>query len=134
MVSRPILQFCAIRRRDNQEWAIPGGMVDPNEQASQTLLREFQEEALNNYDSPNQGTEGIGNSKLINEVLIDIEKSKCEAFGQISYQWFVPSGMVAIRNRLVSDDLLESFEKEAMAYVKHPTKSKPYKYKRVSVP
>lgn len=125
MVSRPILQFCAIRRRDNQEWAIPGGMVDPNEQASQTLLREFQEEALNNYDSPNQGTEGIGNSKLINEVLIDIEKSKCEAFGQISNQWFVPSGMVAIRNRLVSDDLLESFEKEAMAYVKHPTKSKP---------
>lgn len=44
---KPILQFVAIERKDCQEWAIPGGMVDPNEDVSQTLKREFCEEAIN---------------------------------------------------------------------------------------
>lgn len=47
---KPVLQFVAIRRRDTGEWAIPGGMVDANEQVSQTLKREFGEEALNSLD------------------------------------------------------------------------------------
>jgi len=47
-VDLPILQFVAIQRRDCKEWAIPGGMVDPGENVSATLLREFLEEALNN--------------------------------------------------------------------------------------
>jgi len=42
-----ILQFVAIQRRDSGEWAIPGGMIDPNETVSATLMREFMEEALN---------------------------------------------------------------------------------------
>lgn len=36
----------AIERVDNQEWAIPGGMVDPGEKVSETVKREFMEEAL----------------------------------------------------------------------------------------
>uniref|UniRef100_A0A3Q1GM62 ADP-ribose pyrophosphatase, mitochondrial n=1 Tax=Acanthochromis polyacanthus TaxID=80966 RepID=A0A3Q1GM62_9TELE len=44
---RLILQFVAIKRKDCGEWAIPGGMVDPGEQVSLTLQREFSEEALN---------------------------------------------------------------------------------------
>ncbi|KAK9498567.1 hypothetical protein O3M35_003168 [Rhynocoris fuscipes] len=44
---KPILQFIAIKRKDCNEWAIPGGMVDPGEIVSQTLKREFFEEALN---------------------------------------------------------------------------------------
>lgn len=40
------LQFVAIKRRDNGEWAIPGGMIDPGEAVSETLKREFTEEAL----------------------------------------------------------------------------------------
>uniref|UniRef100_A0A3Q3KGW6 ADP-ribose pyrophosphatase, mitochondrial n=1 Tax=Monopterus albus TaxID=43700 RepID=A0A3Q3KGW6_MONAL len=44
---RPILQFVSIKRKDCGEWAIPGGMVDPGEQVSLTLQREFSEEALN---------------------------------------------------------------------------------------
>ncbi|KAK9752592.1 NUDIX domain [Popillia japonica] len=47
----PILQFCAIQRRDNNEWAIPGGMVDPGETVTATLKREFQEEALNSLEA-----------------------------------------------------------------------------------
>lgn len=47
---KPILQFVAIKRRDSGEWAIPGGMVDSGENISQTLKREFLEEALNFLD------------------------------------------------------------------------------------
>lgn len=39
--------FVAILRKNDKEWAIPGGMVDPGETISMTLKREFTEEALN---------------------------------------------------------------------------------------
>ncbi|XP_039681142.1 ADP-ribose pyrophosphatase, mitochondrial [Perca fluviatilis] len=48
----PILQFVSIKRKDCGEWAIPGGMVDPGEQVSLTLQREFSEEALNTLAIP----------------------------------------------------------------------------------
>ncbi|XP_030751627.1 ADP-ribose pyrophosphatase, mitochondrial [Sitophilus oryzae] len=48
--NKPILQFCAIQRKDCGQWAIPGGMVDPGENISQTLKREFMEEALNSLE------------------------------------------------------------------------------------
>ncbi|CAI5440881.1 unnamed protein product [Caenorhabditis angaria] len=40
------LEFVAIQRKDNGEWAIPGGMVDAGENVSETLKREFSEEAM----------------------------------------------------------------------------------------
>ena len=43
---KPVLMFVAIKRGDTGEWAIPGGMVDAGESISQTLKREFGEEAL----------------------------------------------------------------------------------------
>lgn len=43
----------AIQRSDNKLWAIPGGMVDPGENVSVTLKREFTEEALNFTDKAN---------------------------------------------------------------------------------
>lgn len=46
------LQMCAIKRKDCGEWAIPGGMVDPGEQVTATLKREFVEEALNSDTRP----------------------------------------------------------------------------------
>ncbi|KAG8212644.1 hypothetical protein J437_LFUL018775, partial [Ladona fulva] len=39
--------FVAIKRKDCGEWAIPGGMVDPGEEYTSTLLREFLEETFN---------------------------------------------------------------------------------------
>ncbi|XP_041459667.1 transient receptor potential cation channel subfamily M member-like 2 isoform X2 [Lytechinus variegatus] len=43
---KPVLEFIAIQRVDNQQWAIPGGMVEPGALVSETLRREFGEEAL----------------------------------------------------------------------------------------
>ncbi|NXG24526.1 NUDT9 protein, partial [Grallaria varia] len=50
VTGKNILQFVAIKRRDCEEWAIPGGMVDPGEKISATLRREFKEEALNSLE------------------------------------------------------------------------------------
>jgi len=47
---KPILEFVSIQRGDTNEWAIPGGMVDANEEVSLTLKREFNEEALNSLE------------------------------------------------------------------------------------
>jgi len=41
------LEVVVIKRKDTGEWAIPGGMVDSGELVSQTLRREFAEEAGN---------------------------------------------------------------------------------------
>ena len=41
-----VLEFIAIQRKDNHQWAIPGGMVEPGEHVSETLRKEFSEEAL----------------------------------------------------------------------------------------
>lgn len=71
---KPILQFIAVQRRDSGMWAIPGvasyiwrffllhqlqGMVDPGEQISVTLKREFGEEALNTLEKTKEEKEVI---------------------------------------------------------------------------
>lgn len=61
--SKPILQFVCIRRRDTGEFAIPGGMVDRQERVTETLQREFIEEALNFPEADEKTRE-----KLISEV------------------------------------------------------------------
>ncbi|VDL19520.1 unnamed protein product [Hymenolepis diminuta] len=56
---KPILQFVAVKRRDNGEWALPGGMVDPGEEVSVTLKREFSEEAMGSLDASKDEVEKI---------------------------------------------------------------------------
>ncbi|XP_062620751.1 ADP-ribose pyrophosphatase, mitochondrial-like isoform X2 [Saccostrea cucullata] len=48
--SKPVLQFVSVQRRDNHQWAIPGGMVDAGEVVTATVRREFGEEALNSLE------------------------------------------------------------------------------------
>ncbi|CAF1262226.1 unnamed protein product, partial [Didymodactylos carnosus] len=47
---KKVLEVVTIQRRDNQELALPGGMVDPGEKAFSTLIREFKEEAMNSLE------------------------------------------------------------------------------------
>lgn len=62
---KPILQFVAVQRRDCGEWALPGGMVNPGENRTATLMREFGEEALNSLEATDE-------QKIrINKVLFD---------------------------------------------------------------
>ncbi|XP_051744368.1 ADP-ribose pyrophosphatase, mitochondrial [Ctenopharyngodon idella] len=63
----PILQFVSIKRLDCGEWAIPGGMVDPGERISQTLQREFSEEAMNSLQASPSDRENI--QKRITELF-----------------------------------------------------------------
>ncbi|XP_063242710.1 ADP-ribose pyrophosphatase, mitochondrial [Bacillus rossius redtenbacheri] len=60
-----VLQFVGIQRRDTREWALPGGMVDPGEQVTTTLKREFMEEALNSLGSRS----AIQSEKMIDEFF-----------------------------------------------------------------
>ncbi|XP_033747683.1 ADP-ribose pyrophosphatase, mitochondrial-like isoform X2 [Pecten maximus] len=62
-----VLQFVAVQRRDNHQWAIPGGMVDPGEVITQTLKREFGEEAMNSLEKTEAEREDI--EKAINELF-----------------------------------------------------------------
>lgn len=64
----------SIKRRDCGEWAIPGGMVDPGEKVTSTLLREFMEEAMNSLE--------------MNDVEIqNTEKELKELFDKGNYVW-----------------------------------------------
>jgi len=77
---RKVLEFVAIQRRDTQEWAIPGGMVDAGENVSLTLKREFGEETMNSLAMNEQETK-------------EMEKNLNEAF----------TGGVAVYNGYVDD-------------------------------
>jgi ADP-ribose pyrophosphatase YjhB (NUDIX family) len=56
---RPLLEFVAVKRRDNGLWAIPGGMVDAGEHTSVAVKREFGEEALNALEGSAEKKEAI---------------------------------------------------------------------------
>ncbi|XP_033625076.1 transient receptor potential cation channel subfamily M member-like 2 isoform X2 [Asterias rubens] len=54
-----VLEYIAIQRKDNQQWAIPGGMVEPGDVVSATLKREFSEEALGSMEKTPEEIEAI---------------------------------------------------------------------------
>ena len=58
------LQMAAILRKDTNQWAIPGGMVDAGELVSRTLRREFKEEAGNFH-----GKDKVDFDKLVDELF-----------------------------------------------------------------
>lgn len=63
---KPVLEFVAIERRDCSEWALPGGMVEPGDTVTNTLKKEFGEEALNSLELSTE------ENKLLHEKLEDL--------------------------------------------------------------
>jgi hypothetical protein len=59
---KKVLEVVFIQRRDNHEWALPGGMVEPDSEVSMTLIREFREEALNICGQDKEKAEQITSS------------------------------------------------------------------------
>jgi ADP-ribose pyrophosphatase len=80
-VSRKILQMVAIRRKDTQHWAIPGGMVDDGETVSATLRNEFQQEASNIAES--------GSPAQVLQFNMLIEQLFCPHNARLVYQGYV---------------------------------------------
>ncbi|CAK9303137.1 unnamed protein product [Gordionus sp. m RMFG-2023] len=83
-VNNLILQFLAIKRKDNNQWAFPGGMVDNNEDpVKDTSPREFAEESLNllsYHYSKNDDRKKI--------LLTTLEQLFAE-YGSVVYQGYV---------------------------------------------
>ncbi len=71
----------AIQRRDTKEWAIPGGMRDPGEVITKTLIREFAEEALSHpikFDKSDKIT-STDDQKHLHNIKENLDK-KLELF------------------------------------------------------
>lgn len=64
---KKVLEFVAIQRRDNSQWAIPGGMVEPGQVVTQALKAEFGEEAMAKLDVTNEERDKI--SSLIDKLF-----------------------------------------------------------------
>lgn len=75
---KPILKFVGIFRKRDHEWALPGGMVDPGENVTSTIKREFSEEALNTTIKSEQECKEI--SEKIDNLFVN---------GQVIYQGYV---------------------------------------------
>eukprot|EP01084_Bolivina_argentea_P316451 548542_1 len=76
---KPILEFIAIERNDGGGWAIPGGMVDPGEQLSRTLKREFGEETMDTMGMKEDEKKKV--MKQIDEFFengVEIYKGYCD--------------------------------------------------------
>lgn len=69
--SKPILRILCIKRADTGAIALPGGMVDPGEQVSTTLKREFIEEALNGKMKESELDEFFSNGAEIYKGYVD---------------------------------------------------------------
>eukprot|EP00049_Salpingoeca_infusionum_P017776 m.354303 g.354303 ORF g.354303 m.354303 type:complete len:325 (-) comp16976_c0_seq1:208-1182(-) len=74
----PVLLFVAIQRRDCGLWALPGGMVDAGEVATQTVKREFGEEALNSLEVDQARKEEL--IQLVDDIF---------AHGKVVYKGYV---------------------------------------------
>lgn len=68
---KPILQILCIKRGDTEEIALPGGMVDPGEQVSTTLKREFIEETLNGKMQESELDDFFSNGEEIYKGYVD---------------------------------------------------------------
>eukprot|EP00565_Helicotheca_tamesis_P007479 CAMPEP_0185727720 /NCGR_PEP_ID=MMETSP1171-20130828/3337_1 /TAXON_ID=374046 /ORGANISM="Helicotheca tamensis, Strain CCMP826" /LENGTH=288 /DNA_ID=CAMNT_0028396349 /DNA_START=182 /DNA_END=1048 /DNA_ORIENTATION=+ len=92
---KKLLQMVAIRRSDTGAWAIPGGMVDPGETVSQTVQREFSEEAGNLADDPlkaeafrRHSEQLFQNGRVVYEGYVDDPRNTDNAWMETSAMHF----------------------------------------------
>jgi ADP-ribose pyrophosphatase len=85
---KPILKVLCIQRGDTKEIALPGGMVDPGENVSLTLKREFIEEALNGKIQESDLDEFFSKGDEIYKGYIDDPRNTGKATLP-SWQWRV---------------------------------------------
>jgi ADP-ribose pyrophosphatase len=71
-VARRIL---LIQRKDTHQWALPGGFVDPDEQAIDAARREAEEET---------GAQLVGDARLIYKGVVDDPRNSNEAWIETS--------------------------------------------------
>lgn len=106
-----ILQFVAIKRKDNGEYALPGGMVEPGESLSLTAKREFGEEALNSLEmSPKE-------SKSLKEKLeLFFSENRCIYEGYVDDPRNTDNAWMVTKCFLWHDDtgnVMDNFKLEA---------------------
>ncbi|XP_037044814.1 ADP-ribose pyrophosphatase, mitochondrial-like [Bradysia coprophila] len=91
-----ILQMVAIERLDTKEWAIPGGMVDPGEKVSETVKREFMEEALSSTaDLSKSLTEFFNNGTEVYSGYVDDPRNTDNAWMEtVAYNFHDDSGAI----------------------------------------
>jgi len=66
------IEMLAVQRRDNGQWAIPGGMVDKGEEVSRTLARELREETGVTLD--------MGAGRLVYQGYVDDPRNSDHAW------------------------------------------------------
>jgi ADP-ribose pyrophosphatase YjhB (NUDIX family) len=66
------LQFVLIQRKDNHQWALPGGIVEAGQRISDTRTREFAEEALNSTKGEHESDEAY--SLRIEALRVELNK------------------------------------------------------------
>jgi len=90
-----VMQMVAIQRKDSGQWAIPGGMVDAGEHVSQTLRREFTEEAATLPSPAEQRQveqaldEVFKNGHLVYEGYVDDPRNTDNAWMETSVHVFL---------------------------------------------
>lgn len=93
-------QLVAIQRKDSGQWAFPGGMVDDGEHVSQTLRREFTEEAAALPDKESQaaverqldqifGSGGQDTSILVYQGYVDDPRNTDNAWMETCVRLFL---------------------------------------------
>lgn len=66
------IQFVGVLRADTEEWALPGGMVEPGDNVSVTLIKEFAEEAASGISDDQMGKSE--NQDIIKEKIKEMKR------------------------------------------------------------
>jgi len=90
------LELLAVERRDNRQWAIPGGMVDEGEEVSRTLARELREETGVALD--------MATARLIYRGYVDDPRNTDHAWMETTAKHLQLSAEVADRMELKAGD------------------------------